>query len=216
VSDVLDFLSPSLAREERGFHPVARTALEPLFGAAGATFVERGGWRLAVSVPGEADAIRTVGIADLSHLAKLEVRPAPASFEAAPGGLQQSVARSVVAYRLSPRRALVLFAENARKRVTAQLAEATTVLDATAAYAVLALSGPEARALIGRLTHLHHFPSGGDVAHVTAHVLQSGNGFRILVAQELGLYLAEVALDCAQALGGGLVGLDALPKDELP
>jgi hypothetical protein len=54
------------------------------------------------------------------------------------------------------------------------------------------------------------------VAHVTAHVLQSGNGFRILVAQELGLYLAEVALDCAQALGGGLVGLDALPKDELP
>ena len=70
--------------------------------------------------------------------------------------------------------------------------------------------------MIARLTHLHHFPSGGEVAHVTAHVLPAGDGFRIVVAQELGLYVAEVALDCARALGGGLVGVDALPEAERP
>ena len=81
---------------------------------------------------------------------------------------------------------------------------------------MLAVTGPQARSLVARLTHLHHFPSGGEVAHVTAHVLPAGNGFRILVAQELGHYLAEVALDRARALGGGLVGVDALPEGERP
>ena len=86
----------------------------------------------------------------------------------------------------------------------------------TAAYTVLGLTGPEARALVSRLTHLHHFPSGGEVAHVTAHVLPAGAGYRVVVAQELGHYVAEVALDCATALGGGLVGVDALPREEAP
>ena len=78
---------------------------------------------------------------------------------------------------------------------------------------MLGVTGPEASAP-RRLTHLHDFPSGGEVAHVTAHVLPSGGGYRIVVAQELALYLAEVALDCAEALGGGLVGVDALPAEE--
>lgn len=211
MNDALDFLAPTLARDERGFHPVARSAVEPLYGGAGATFEERGGWRVPVSVPGEDDALRAVGIADVSHLGKLEVRPAP---ETPTATLQQSVARSVFTYRLSPRRALVLFPEPARAEVTALCASATLVLDMTGAYTVLALSGPEARTLVARLTHLHHFPSGGDVAHVTAHVLPAGAGFRIVLAQELGLHVAEVALDCARALGGGLVGVDALPEEE--
>jgi hypothetical protein len=45
-------------------------------------------------------------------------------------------------------------------------------------------------------------------------VLPAGAGYRVLVAQELGHYVAEVALDCATALGGGLVGADALPAEE--
>jgi glycine cleavage system aminomethyltransferase T len=210
MTGVLDFLSPSLAR-----NAVARSAAEPLFRDAGATFEERDGWHVAVSVPSEADWLRAVGIADLSHLGKLEVRPSPAARAVAGEGLQHSVTSPVV-YRLSPRRSLVLFPESARSAAVEWLAGASLLLDVTAAYTVLAVSGPDARTLIARLTHLHRFPSGGEVAHVTAHVLPAGEGFRIVVAQELGQYLGEVALDRARALGGGLVGVDAIPRDERP
>ena len=211
----LDFLSPALARDEGAFHPVARSAAERVFAAAGAIFDERDGWRVPTIVPDTETHSSTVGIADLSHLGKLDVRSAVSQLGAGDDRLQRSVTGPVV-YRLSPRRALVLFAERGRAEVTAALGESTQVLDVTGAYTVLAVTGPQARALIARLTHLHHFPSGGEVAHVTAHVLPAGDGFRILVAQELGHYLAEVALDRAQALGGGLVGVDALPEGERP
>ena len=199
MSGVLDFLSPGLAHDDNGFHPVARSSLERLYRAAGATFEKRDRWLVATAVPGEADRLRHVGIADLSHLGKLDVRPAPRDVD------------GTTTYRLSPRRALVLFPTEARARVENGLPPA---VDVTAAYAVLGVTGPEARALLGRLTHLHDFPCGGEVAHVTAHVLPSGDGYRLVVAQELGLYLAEVALKSAEALGGGLVGVDALPAEE--
>ena len=199
MSGVLDFLSPGLAHDDNGFHPVARSSLERLYRAAGATFEKRDRWLVATAVPGEADRLRHVGIADLSHLGKLDVRPAPPDVA------------GTTTYRMSPRRALVLFPTEARARVENGLPPA---VDVTAAYAVLAVTGPEARALLGRLTHLHDFPCGGEVAHVTAHVLPSGDGYRLVVAQELGLYLAEVALESAEALGGGLVGVDVLPAEE--
>lgn len=213
----LDFLSPSLAREEGGFQPVARSAAERVFAAAGAIFDVRDGWRVPTIIPDSERHVTTaVGVADLSHLGKLELRPtSPAVLPVVDEALQQTVARSVW-YRLSPRRALVLFPERARAEVTTQLGDRTRLLDVTAAYTVLAVSGPRASDLISRLTHLHRFPSGGEVAHVTAHVLPAGDGFRILVAQELGHYLAEVALDRATALGGGLVGVGALPEEERP
>ena len=196
---VLDFLSPSLAEGA-----VARSAAERVFAAAGAIFDERDGWRVPTIVPDTEAYASTVGIADLSHLGKLDIRPAPPELA------------SAVVYRLSPRRALALFAEKERRAVTEQLGLTTNVLDVTGAYTVLAVTGAHARDLLSRLTHLHHFPSGGEVAHVTAHVLPVGDGFRILVAQELGHYLAEVAVDRARALGGGLVGVDALPQGERP
>ena len=207
MSGVLDFLSPSLARDEGGFHPVARSAAERLFRAADATFEERGGWLVPTRVPGEAEHLARVGIADLSHLGTLDVRPAP------PADLEGD---GVTTYRLSPRRALVVYPQSARAAVGEQVAGDALVTDTTAAYTVLGLTGPEARALVSRLTYLHHFPAGGEVAHVTAHVLPAGAGYRVVVAQELGHYVAEVALDCASALGGGLVGVDSLPREEAP
>lgn len=206
----LDFLSPALAEGA-----VARSAADRVFAAAGAIFDERDGWRVPTIIPDTEAFASTVGIADLSHLGKLDVRPAPAEPAAGEPRLQQTVT-SAVFYRLSPRRALVLFAEKERTAITAGLDATSQVLDVTGAYTMLAITGPQARALISRLTHLHRFPSGGEVAHVTAHVLPAGKGFRILVAQELGHYLAEVALDRARALGGGLVGVDALPEGERP
>ena len=105
MSGALDFLSPGLAHDDNHFHPVARSALERLYRAAGATFEERDRWLVATAVPGEADRLRRVGIADLSHLGKLDVRPAPPDVE------------GTTTYRLSPRRALVLFPTEARARV---------------------------------------------------------------------------------------------------
>jgi glycine cleavage system aminomethyltransferase T len=207
MSSALDFLSPSLARDEGGFHPVARSAAERLFRAADATFEERDGWLVPTRVPGEAEHLARVGISDLSHLGALDVRPAP------PADLEGD---GVTTYRLSPKRALVVYPQSARTAVGEQVAGDALVVDMTAAFTVLGLTGPDARALVSRLTHLHRFPAGGEVAHVTAHVLPAGAGYRVVVAQELGYYLAEVALDCATALGGGLVGVDALPREEAP
>lgn len=205
MSGVLDFLSPALARDEGAFHPVARSAAERLFRSAGAIFEERDGWLVPTSLPGEDEHLGRVGIADLSSLGKLEVHPAPVGDVDVPGA---------TTYVLSPRRALVLYPQVAQPRVVERLPDGALVVEMTAAYTVLSLTGPDARALLARLTHLHRFPSGGEVAQVTAHVLPAGAGYRVVVAQELGHYLAEVALDCAHALGGGLIGVDALPPGE--
>lgn len=196
----LEFLSVSAAADHDGLHPVARSAMERAQRNAGATFEERHGWLVPVSLPDEQEHLSRVGVADLSHLAKWEVRPAGDPVEG-PG---------VVWYRISPRRALVL-AEPGASLPVRELQAGRLVLDVTAGLSVLALAGPEAGTAMRRLTHLHDFPRGGEVAHVTAHVLTpGGDTYWIVVAQELGHYVWEVAVDVAAALGGGPVGVDAL------
>jgi glycine cleavage system aminomethyltransferase T len=196
---VLDFLSPSLAADADGLHPVARSSMERRFREAGATFEERDGWLVPVSVPGEAEHLAAAGVADLSHLTKLEVRPAPASAGA-----------GIVTYAISPRRGLLLFSSGLADVVREHVAGAPFVLDVTAQHGILSIVGPEAHTVIRRLTHLHRFPSSGAVAHVTAHVLERDGGYWIVFPQEYGHYLYEVAVDRAAALGGGPVGVDAL------
>jgi glycine cleavage system aminomethyltransferase T len=196
---VLDFLSVDAAADAGGFHPVAKSSLERRLHEAGAAFEERDGWLVPVSVPGEAERLARVGIADISHLAKLEARPAgdPVAGE------------GIVWYRISPRRALVLCAPALASSVRARLAD-RFVLDVTGALSIIAISGPESDTVLRRLTHIHQFPSGGEVAHITAHVLQRGGGYWLVCPQEYGHYLSEVVVDRAEALGGGLVGVDAL------
>ena len=192
---VLDFLSPGLADTDA----VARSAMERAQRDAGATFAERGGWLVPTSLPDEQRHLERVGVVDLSHITKLEVRPAG-----------DPVARErVVWYPLSARRALCFCHVPELEEVRSQL-DGRFVVDVTAALGILALVGPEARTLLRRLTHLHHFPAGGDVAHVTAHVLEQSPGYWIVFPQELGHYLWEVAVDRAAPLGGGPVGVDAL------
>ena len=48
------------------------------------------------------------------------------------------------------------------------------VLDVTGAYSIIALAGPEAATVLRRMTHMHHFPAGGEIAHVQGHVLERG------------------------------------------
>jgi glycine cleavage system aminomethyltransferase T len=199
----LDFLSVAAAADDGGFHPVAKSPLERAQREAGACFEERDGWLVPVAIPGEEQHRERVGIGDLSHLAKLEVRPAGAPSDFATD-------RYKVWYDISPRRALVVAEARELAAVRAQLAD-RLVIDVSGGLGILAVVGPEAATVIRRLTHLHDFPKGGEVAHITAHVLEPEPGsYWILFPQEYGQYLWEVAVDCAKPLGGGPIGVDAL------
>lgn len=181
------------------FHPIAKSAIERAQRDLGATFEERDGWLVPVSIPGEEDRVAVVGVADVSNLTKLEVRPAGEAIEG----------DGIVWYPISPRRALVMCAPALGASVRERVGERFS-LDVTGAYSVIAIAGPEADTVLRRMTHIHHFPSGGEIAHVQGHVLQRGGGYWVICAQELGHYVWEVAVDRASALGGGPVGVDAL------
>jgi len=169
----------------------------------GATFEERDGWLVPVSLPDEGEHLAAAGVADLSHLTKLEVRP---------GGDAPDFATDCckVWYAISPRRALALAEARDAAALREQLAARKLVLDVTGAWSLIALAGPEATTVLRRMTHIHHFPSGGEIAHVQGHVLERDGAYWILVAQEYGEYVWEVAVDRASVLGGGPVGVDSL------
>lgn len=197
----LDFLSVGAAADAGGFHPVARSSIDRAQRARGATFEERDGWLVPTAIPGEGGRLGVAGVADLSHLSVFEVRPADPAL----------AGDDVVCHRLSARRGLVVCPPSHAVSVRADLGERFT-LDLSGAFAIVAITGTHAETVVRRLTHLHRFPSSGEVAHVNAHVLRPGGMFWILVAQELGQYLWEVAVDRAEALGGGPVGVDALAR----
>jgi len=186
----LEFLSVSAASDGA----LARSSMERAQRDTGARFEERGGWLVPVSIPGEEDHVSSVGIADLSHLSKFEIRPALAAAEGGDAAVQ---------YRISPRRSLVIGASSTPR--------GALVLDLTGSLAILAIVGPEAETVIRRLTHLDHFPAGGEVAHITAHVLAPRpETYWIVFPQEYGHYLWATAVDRAGPLGGGPIGVDAL------
>ena len=144
----LSFLSVDAAADRGGVHPVAKSAIERAQRDLGAAFEERDGWLVPVSIPGEDDHVGVVGIADVSHLTKLEVRPAGEAIEG----------EGIVWYPISPRRALVLCAPALGPSVREQVGERFS-LDVTSAYAVIAVVGPEADTVLRRMTHIDHFPS---------------------------------------------------------
>jgi glycine cleavage system aminomethyltransferase T len=197
------FLSVDAATDHGDIHPVAVSAIEGAQRDLGATFEERDGWLVPVSIPGE-EQHAAVGIADVSHLTKLEVRPAGARLEPSAG---------LVWYEISPRRALVLCSPTLAGAVREQLGDRFS-LDVTGAYSVIAIVGPEADTVLRRMTHIDHFPSGGEIAHVQGHVLRCEGGYWVLCAQELGQFVWEVAVDRASVLGGGPIGVGALPGGE--
>ena len=178
---------------------LAKSAIERAQRDLGATFEERDGWLVPVAIPGEDEHLAAVGIADLSHLTKLELRPSREPIEG----------DGIVWYPISPRRALVLCTPTLGGAVREQIGDRFS-LDVTGAYSVVAIVGPEADTVLRRMTHIHHFPFGGEIAHVQGHVLERGSGYWVICAQELGQYVWEVAIDRASALGGGPVGVDAL------
>ena len=105
----------------------------------GARFEKRDGWDVPISLPGEQEHLAAVGVADLSHVTKLELRPAG----------QPIAGEGVVWYAISPRRALVLCGGAQTAAVRDQVGD-RFVLDVTGAYSIIALAGPEATTVLRR------------------------------------------------------------------
>ena len=72
----LAFLSVDAAADLGDIHPVAVSAIERAQRDLGATFEERGGWLVPVSIPGEADHA-SVGIADVCTRRRHAWKPIP-------------------------------------------------------------------------------------------------------------------------------------------
>ena len=234
----LEFLSPDLAERWNGRPPVARSPLEPELTAAGASFEERSGWRVATGFgdpAGEAEACgSTAGVGDRSHLGKLEVQgPAaamPALVGAASGGarLEPGAAASVGGDWWCPvtaERVLVLCEPERTAAVRERLEHAAreqagaVVADLTSALAAMAIVGRRSRDALARLTALdlreRETPEGGfrpgSAARVPAMVLRErGDRFLVLFGAAHARYMWRAAIDAAEPLSGRAVGAAAL------
>lgn len=198
----LGFLSPDGAATTGGFSPVASSSMERIQRDHGARFEERHGWRVPVSFPGESERLAVAGLVDLSHLGKLEVRGE---------GHSQEGGDVLVWYRCRPDLSVVVTKPGTAAGMQPALAQQFgLVLDQTGAWGALGIVGPQAPAVMRRITHLHEFPASGPVSHIAAHVVERTGGYWIIFPQEYGHSLWEIAADAAEPLGGGPVGVDAV------
>jgi hypothetical protein len=128
-------------------------------------------------------------VQDLSGQGKVELR----------GDLDRiDVAGELV--RLSPRRGLLFTDEDPAHVVERVRAAGVLAYDATGALAGFAITGEQ---LMRRLTDLDldRLPAAGPFAQVPAIVVRdSGERFRVYVAQELGHDVAHAVLDAAEGL----------------
>jgi sarcosine oxidase gamma subunit len=211
----LAFLDPS-PRPGAGRHvPVARSPMESQAIAAGAELQRRDGWNVAASFDGP-DHAAVVGFADVSHLRKTELQGEIG--QATPG----TATRTGGAWwcGLTPERALVLGA-------APDAPAAASVLDVTGAFCALTIVGPQARETIARFCALdlrpHVTPVAavrpGSVARTPGLVLREAEDrYLLLAGWAYGEYLWTVVADAAGHLGGGPIGVDALPElpEDLP
>ena len=230
----LAFLSP-------GPGALAKSPMEPGAAAAGAVFEERDGWKVAVSFPDEERALSTVGFADMSQIWKMELQAGAddlaAMVSAATGGATLELGRATRAERAwwcpySPTRAVVLCRScdtaALRDLLTASAADAnglTSVIDITAAQGAMTILGPLARELFARFTAIDLRPQvtpvygwrPGSVARTGGAILcEAPDRYLMLFGAALGQYVWQTVADAAEHLGGGPVGVDALPPPDAP
>jgi Aminomethyltransferase folate-binding domain len=178
-----EFLAPDAAQPVNGTRPALRSPIEWTLRDEGANFTERAGWRVATDYgnPGaEVAACRdSVGVADVSHLGKLEL-------QAEPGVAASIVAELTGGGALAPGRAklhedvwwcpmtmgrvlTVTPPERTaevrdRLETAASTAPFASVIEMTAAYGSNALVGPLARETFARTMALDlrpdHFAEG--------------------------------------------------------
>jgi glycine cleavage system aminomethyltransferase T len=234
-----EFLAPDAAGAVGGGRPALRSPIEYAHRDAGARLGERAGWNV-VSDYGEpekeaAACARSVGVADLSCLGKLEIQAEPNTVSAIVSGLTGGGA--VEAGRamlhegtwwcpMSPSRVIAVTWPEDTPRVREGLESAggggsfASVVETTAAWGSNAVVGPLARETFARTMALDLRPgSFGELAFAPVSVARTpglvlrtgGDSFLHLFGAGYAEYTWTVFVDAAESLGGRAVGADALP-----
>jgi aminomethyltransferase len=209
----------------------ARSPLHELERLAGARFVPRGGWEVAGSygpVAAEIAACRgSAGIADLSHIEKLELRapePALAAFLAEHAGAAPEVGRARLAAgiwwcRPEADRALAV-AAHASEGIPRGDAGAE---DVTAALAAIVLAGPRSAEVLALVVpEADTLPEAGVRTSVAAGapatiVRERADRFLLLCAAADAERLWLALSDAGRPLRAAHVGVDALERlDAVP
>jgi heterotetrameric sarcosine oxidase gamma subunit len=234
----LAFLTPAAGAVARS--PMEREAL-----AAGARLERRDGWNVAADfgAPDEERAVcrESVGFADLSWLAKIEIQAGAADLAAIvaefSGGERLEPGRATRARGAwwcpyTAERALMICDPEAAVRHRPRLEEAArgvrgpaSVVDMTTAQGALAIVGPLTREVFARFTAIDLRPGvtpvhafrPGSLARVPGAILhEAEKRYLMLFGAALGRYMWTVVADAAAHLGGAPVGVDALVPIEEP
>jgi glycine cleavage system aminomethyltransferase T len=233
-----EFLAPDAAEQVNGTLPLLRSPIEWTLRDQGANFTERAGWRVVTDYgnpSAELAACRdSAGVADLSHLGKLELQAEPGvtssmvaeltgggSLAAGRANLHEGVwwcpmAMGRVLVLTPPERTAEV---RDRLEAAASAAPFASVIEMTAAYGSNALAGPLSRETFARTMALDlradHFAEGDfapvSVARTPGMVLrQRGNQFLHLFGAGFAHYVWTVFVDAAHHLGGRAVGVTAI------
>jgi glycine cleavage system aminomethyltransferase T len=202
--DPYAFMSPATA----GNGVVLRTPMDRRHAAAGATFAERDGWRIAEYEGEPADP----WLADVSDLGKLDVRGSQAELDELTGGLPTGAARrdgDVWTLRLTPIHGYVLCPYSRVEALRGSVGAAA--IDVTSALAGVALGGSRWRDVMNRSSGLDVRPSrfgpgrcmAGSVMRVPTLIVNEGESIAMFVGWEYGEYFWDAIIDAGETLGIG-------------
>ena len=202
--DPYAFMSPATA----GNGVVLRTPMDRRHAAAGATFAERDGWRIAEYEGEPADP----WLADVSHLGKLDVRGSQAELDELTGGLPTGAARrdgDVWTLRLTPVHGYVLCPYGRVGALRDSIG--APAIDVTSGLAGVALGGSRWREVMNRSSGLDVRPArfgpgrcmAGSVMRVPALIVNEGESIAMFVGWEYGEYFWDAIIDAGETLGIG-------------
>lgn len=202
--DPYAFMSPATA----GNGVVLRTPMDRRHAAAGATFAERDGWRIAEYEGEPADP----WLADVSHLGKLDVRGSQAELDELTGGLPTGAARrdgDVWTLRLTPVHGYVLCPYGRVGALRDSIG--APAIDVTSGLAGVALGGSRWREVMNRSSGLDVRPArfgpgrcmAGSVMRVPTLIVNEGESIAMFVGWEYGEYFWDAIIDAGETLGIG-------------
>ncbi len=236
----VEFLAPDAAEPFNGVMPALRSPIEWVHRDAGARLAERSGWRLVADYGDAAREVaaceRSVGVADLSHLGKLELQGAAevvsSIVASVAGGASLALGRAATHEGvwwcpITAERVLAVTPPEATARVRDDLEAAAeesfaSVHELTTAFGSNGVVGPLAREAFARSTALDMRPGAfGEaafapvsVARVPGMVLRTGTeSFVHLFGAGYAHYVWTVFVDAAEHLGGRAVGVDAYGEE---
>jgi len=202
--DPYAFMSPATA----GNGVVLRTPMDRRHAAAGATFAERDGWRIAEYEGEPADP----WLADVSDLGKLDVRGSQTELDELTGGLPTGAARrdgDVWTLRLTPVHGYVLCPYGRVGALRDSIG--APAIDVTSGLAGVALGGSRWREVMNRSSGLDVRPSrfgpgrcmAGSVMRVPTLIVNEGESIAMFVGWEYGEYFWDAIIDAGETLGIG-------------